>query len=256
MQSDAILGFYKMLTPFFTGHQLIRLGGSFDGGYLFPNVLDGIQVCLSPGTSGNTSLENQLAAQYGIKCLLCDPDDDKNNIALDPRNEFDKMCLSSKPSASSLTINSWLAKYQLQDAKPLMLSMDIEGMEVEVINALSESDLNKFRIISLELHYLHLLHTLESQDYVAALFTAVDKLDALFDCVHFKPNTTCPFTVKTANGDAYTLYTCVEVTFLHKQLRMQKPVCTQFKHLPHDLDQPNSSDTIHADYRFYRQIYL
>ena len=254
MNSDQILDFYKKLVPFDTGHKLIRLGGSLDGGYLLPNVLDGIQVCLSPGTSGNTSFENQLSTQYGIKCLLCDPDDEKEDLDLDSRNEFDKMSLSYENTATSFTINGWLSKYQLDDLYPLMLCMDIEGMEVQVINHLTDNDLNKFRIITLELHYLHLLHSQEQPDYVFALLKAVDKLSKFFDCVHFKPNTTCPFGVTTSDGTVHTLYHCVEVTYLHKQLRNQNPVSSKFLDLPNDLDQPNSSDSNHADYSFYQKI--
>lgn len=255
MTITGVLEFYKKLTPHFTGHHLIRLGGDLDGGYLFPNILDGIQVCLSPGTSGNTVLENQLAKQYGIKCLLCDPEDEKKDIYLDPLNEFDQMALASTNTETSFTIDGWLSKYHLQDVSPLMMTMDIEGVEVDVINALPDSDLNKFRIISLELHYLHLLHTSDSPSYVAALFRAIDRLGKYFDCVHFKPNTTCPFSLKTSDATLHTLYTCVEVTYLHKQLRIQKPLCTHFNNLPHILDQPNSSDTQNADYSFYQGIY-
>lgn len=255
MTSKLVHDFYKKLAPCNTGYNLIRIGGEFDGGYLLPNILDGIQVCLSPGTSGNTTLENQLARQYGIKCLLCDPEDSKENITLDPLNEFDRISLDTKDTDSSFTLYSWLRKYHLDNASPLMLTMDIEGVEVALINALSVDELHKFRIISLELHYLHLLHTSDSQSYVASLYRAVDRLSQYFDCVHFKPNTTCPFTVQTSSGDVHTLYTCVEVTYLNKQLRIQQPICSNYRNLPHFLDQPNSSDTHHANYKFYQSIF-
>ena len=42
---------FKKRGPVKTEHELIRIGGSKDGGYLVPNDLSGIQACFSPGVS-------------------------------------------------------------------------------------------------------------------------------------------------------------------------------------------------------------
>jgi hypothetical protein len=62
---EELLEIIQKLQPVETGHELIRIGCLNDGGYLIPNDLDGISVCISPGTAGEFSFERHLADKYG-----------------------------------------------------------------------------------------------------------------------------------------------------------------------------------------------
>ena len=49
--------FLTAVKPVRTNHELIRMGGDGDGGYLVPNDLEGIDVCFSPGVSEIANFE-------------------------------------------------------------------------------------------------------------------------------------------------------------------------------------------------------
>jgi hypothetical protein len=137
-----------VLRPVNSGHEMIRIGSYNDGGYLVPNVLDGISACFSPGVATNSSFEWQLA-EMGIECFLAD-----NSVEGPPQNHtkfnFIKKHLGSVSSPTMITLSAWLT--QNYTAGDLLLQMDIEGSEYAVIASTSLEELNRFRVIILELH--------------------------------------------------------------------------------------------------------
>ena len=68
--------FFNKLSPQYTGHELIRVGGENDGGYLIPNDLEGINSIFSPGVGNTAEFELHFAskglmvymADYSINC--------------------------------------------------------------------------------------------------------------------------------------------------------------------------------------------
>ena len=66
-----ILNFIKILRPWTTEHELIRLGGNNDGGYLIPNDLNHIKFNLSPGVGKFFNLELDLLKK-NIPSYMCD----------------------------------------------------------------------------------------------------------------------------------------------------------------------------------------
>ena len=66
-----LLEFLSSVKPIKTNHNLIRLGGEMDGGYLIPNDIENIDNCFSPGVSEVANFENDLTKK-GIKCFLAD----------------------------------------------------------------------------------------------------------------------------------------------------------------------------------------
>ena len=244
--------FYKSIWPVSTGHELIRVGGINDGSYLLPDLLTGIELCLSPGTCGVIDFEIHLAQSYGIPSLLCDPSDDLFSLNLPEYLKFDKMFLSDSDSADSFQLSTWLSKYGYQDSSPLLLSMDIEGGEIPVLNSLSLSELSKFRMATIEFHYFHLFHsnTPEANQYFNQVNAIISKLKSLFDIVHIKPNNNCPFSIQV-DDTPLTLYTCLEITFLNKLMRKHKPYSLPVNQLPHLLDYPNVLDKPEANYSAY-----
>src|ERR1035441_7551539 len=70
-ESTALAKFFSSVRPISTNHELIRIGGNSDGGYLIPNDLAGVNVCFSPGVSLVANFEADLASR-GISCFLAD----------------------------------------------------------------------------------------------------------------------------------------------------------------------------------------
>jgi len=68
--SHEIKSLISRLRPLNTNHELIRLGGNSDGGYLVPYDLEGIDYCFSPGVSTIANFENDLT-QKGNKMFSC-----------------------------------------------------------------------------------------------------------------------------------------------------------------------------------------
>ena len=64
--------FFNSIKPIDIQEGLIRIGGNNDGGYLVPNVLEGIKYCFSPGVDDNVSFEKELSENYSIKSFMCD----------------------------------------------------------------------------------------------------------------------------------------------------------------------------------------
>jgi hypothetical protein len=244
---------YHDIWPVDTGYDLIRIGGTKDGSYLLPNVLEGIQLCLSPGTAGMIDFELCLAESYGIPSLLCDPNETAP-LHLHPLMKFDQVSIAVRDTPNSISIQSWMDRHGFQDATPLLLSMDIEGAEVEIINNMGADILSRIRVATIEFHYLHILHVEPSCHYAISLFDAIKKLRTFFDIVHFKPNNNCPFLCRHHTASTETFYTCFELTFLNKQLRRRKPIQLPTTALPHMLDTKNVSDKASADYSSYVKL--
>lgn len=249
-----LIRFYKSLWPVSTGHQLIRVGGSQDGGYLVPDILSGIQLCLSPGTCGYIEFEKHLGETYGITSLLCDPAEDAP-VNLPDFMHFDRVALAGATGVGTLTLADWTRKYGLEDSYPYILTMDIEGAEVEVINSLPDKELLKIRMATVEFHYLHALHAREEVEYARRLYAALEKMFRFFDVVHMKPNNHCPFELPTlVDGSKMRAYTCIEVTFLSKMMRKHSPRMLKVNELPNALDKLNNPDKPPIDYTFYALV--
>lgn len=249
---SVVSDFYKKLWPVDVGVPLIRLGGTGDGAYLVPDCMSGIELCLSPGTCGIIDFEKEISNIYGIPCLLCDPAEDAPTN-LPALLQFERVALGPVDSTNCISIESWINKFGFTDSSPLLLTMDIEGGEIDIINSLTDFIINKIRIATIEFHYLHVLHEQNLSPYANGVLMAIDKLRRYFDIVHFKPNNNCPFQVKNQEYGLQTLYTCVEVTFIHKQQRKKSPTRLMPSMLPHKLDKDNVDNKPTVDYSAYIQ---
>ena len=232
------------LWPVTTGYSLIRLGSEGDGGYLLPDCISGVELCLSPGTSNDTELEEDLARIYGIPSLLCDPEQDAPD-KMSSLLRFDRFRLEAQTrGAEACSLQDWLAMHNHAEANNILLSMDIEGAEYELMQAMSIENLLRMRIISIEGHFLQ---SLFREDFSTIFRALLDKLTSIFDIVHMKPNNHCPYQV----GD-YTLHTCVELTLLSKAMRRHVPRPIPANGLPNALDRRNNVEKPDADLRFYK----
>jgi hypothetical protein len=217
----------KKLMPQDCGKDLIRIGGTGDGGYLIPDDLEGIEYCFSPGVGNLSTFENDLADR-NIRCFLADYSVDSQQITRADFT-FDKKFLGSSDHGCFFTLASWKDKYLKDYTGDLILQMDIEESEYQVILNVPDQLLDQFRIISIEFHALHKLFDPFAFQLISSCF---DKLLEYFYVVHLHP----------CNAEGCVRVGKVEVpinmefTFLNKKrVNDTKPQ----RVFPHRLDEPN-----------------
>lgn len=221
-----ILDLLSLLKPIKTNHELIRIGGDRDGGYLIPNDLVGIDSCFSPGVSSVADFENDLTKK-GIKCFLADFSVDAPPI----KNElfdFEKKYIGISNNEFYITLENWI-ELKASNKIDFILQMDIEGSEYAVILNTAEFFFSKFRIILIEFHGLDQIFTKKGYEFIRPVFS---KLLKNFDIVHIHPNNCCG----TARHKDIVIPRVMEFTFLRKdRITHRSPA----KIFPHPLDRKN-----------------
>lgn len=226
VSSERVNEVLHLLRPIRAGHEMIRLGSQNDGGYLLPNVLDGITACFSPGVSTNSSFEWDLA-QLGIKCFLADYSVE-GPPQHHPNFDFLKKHLDSVSTPTTITLSSWMSHKQAKG--DLLLQMDIEGFEYVVIPSTSSEELKRFRIIVLELHEFDSIVTSIGNNIIK---NCLIRLLESHSVVHVHAN-------NFGNPRRFQnkfLPRGIEVTLLRKDFVVDYGLVQEFPNL---LDQPNS----------------
>jgi len=226
IQEQHIKSILKLLRPVASGHKMIRIGSNNDGGYIIPDVLDGIIACFSPGVATNSSFEWQLA-ELGIECYLAD-----NSVEgppqEHPRFNFIKKHLSSVPSHNEVTLSDWIN--QNVNEGDLLLQMDIEGSEYSVIASTSIEVLSRFRVIIIELHEFDSIVTTIGN---LTVMNVLNRLLQNHSVIHVHANN---FGIPRKFQDKY-IPRGIEVTFLRNDFITGAGYTSE---LPNSLDQPNS----------------
>jgi hypothetical protein len=219
--------FFSAIRPQSTNHDLIRIGGESDGGYLIPNDLAGVEICFSPGVSTTADFEFELASR-GIRCFLADYSVNASPIKHDLVH-FEKKYLGYTEESPYITLESWV-KRMAPTKHDFILQMDIEGDEYGVIFDTSRDTLRKFRIMLIEFHGLDALCDKFGFKLINLTFK---KLLFDFDVVHIHPNNTQKPTVY----GKYEIPPVVEFTFLRKdRISGSRPAAN----FPHRLDRKNT----------------
>ena len=222
-----ILALVRKLRPLDCGIELIRVGSDFDGGYLIPDDLEGIEYCFSPGVSAIADFESQLAERH-IHSFLADYSVPAPPIAR-PEFTFDKKYLGAVNEGPFWTLARWKDKYLKDYAGDLILQMDIEGAEYEVLLSTPDLLLDQFRIVVVEFHELGRLIDAFNLRFMSSCF---EKLLQSFFVVHIHPND-CSEIVRFGEIE---IPTTLEITLLHKRRARQTKPRMDF---PHRLDASN-----------------
>jgi hypothetical protein len=141
-------------------HLLVRIGGTGDGSYLLTeDLIDSIDVCMSPGIGENINFDLELA-ERGIRMYLADgnisklpngvPDRLKNNFFITFKN------IGLETSDNKISFDDWIFK-SVKLEETLGIQMDIEGQEHLIIPELHTSYSKSIRFILLEFHGFHRL---------------------------------------------------------------------------------------------------
>jgi hypothetical protein len=219
----------KSLHPVKTKYDLIRVGGSNDGGYLIPDDLYNIVTCFSPGVDVTASFEKHLL-DWNIRSHLADASVDGAPDSIKVAS-FTKKYLGGCDSETFMTMDTWV-----NDKAPvngdLILQMDIEGAEYTTILCTPPEVLSRFRIIAMEIHNAQTWFNPLAWEVVTTFF---GKLLENFHVVHNHPNNNCSF----IEVDGVLMPTVFELTLLRKDRSEALGYATEF---PHPLDQPNVLD--------------
>lgn len=222
---DDLAEFFRLVRPTAVDKRFIRIGGDFDGGYVAPDDLDGVEACFSPGVSDVATFEQALAAR-GIRSFLADYSVERPPV----RNEmisFEKKYLGLCNDDIYLRLEDWVNSKGCKG--DLILQMDIEGAEYEVILDTPREILRRFRIIIIEFHGMERLFDWERFRSFKQVFQKL--LESHYIC-HIHPNNADPvWSVKS-----FTVPRTLEFTFLRRD---RADPASQALSFPNALDMPN-----------------
>ena len=223
-----ILSLLNKLHPVSCDRPLIRLGAFGDGGYLVPDDLTGIEACFSPGV-GFSSVFEKDCADRGMKVFMADGFVNHPSLSHE-LFVFIKKYIGNTDNDHEMTLDAWVNSSLADATGDLLLQMDIEGAEYDVLSAVSEDLLKRFRIIVIE---FHLLDGLRRQPFFNLASQVFEKILRTHTCVHNHPNN-CSDAVKVDDIDIPMV---MELTFLRND-RIHNP--SFVRTFPHPLDCDNT----------------
>lgn len=226
-----LLEFLESVKPIKTNHDLIRIGGDSDGGYLVPNDIDNIGICFSPGVSDKANFEDDLTKR-GIKCFLADYSVNSPPIK-NALFDFEKKYLGPKEDEMFMTLENWI-KIKAQKKSDFLLQMDIEGSEYGVIFDTSVDTFKKFRVLVIEFHELDKLFDKMGFELIHLTFMKILKD---FEVVHIHPNN-CQ---KPIECNGIFIPPVMEFTFLRKDRISQRSRDLSF---PNKLDRKSVAENV------------
>jgi hypothetical protein len=229
VDANRLLGLIRnKLKPIQTQHELMRVGGDQDGGYLIPDDVEGISACFSPGVEHTSTFELDLLDSFGINSHLADFSVDGPPGYLIPLS-FTKKFLGPINNNAFMTMDTWVKNTpEFESGEDFLLQMDIEFGEYSTILATSDEVLQRFRIIVMEIHDIDKWGHPAFFQIVESFF---DKLLQYFNVVHIHPNNYG--VVRNVNG--VDLPETLEFTFLAKNRCNVLGNITSF---PDELDKP------------------
>ena len=216
----------NLLAPWEVGTPLVRIGGDGDGGYLVPDLLDGVEALFSPGVSDTWDFERFVAERYGIPSFMLDGSVDAPPGLTDLQH-FRRLWLGTRTRAGSVTLEDWVATSRVPTGADLLLQMDIEGAEYRVLAATPLSTLRRFRIAVVEFHGLD--WTSVAPVLRTRILPALLKMSVDFKVVHVHPNNCCG--VEMIQG--FPMPRVLEVTYLRRDFVSRD---VGLARIPHPLD--------------------
>jgi hypothetical protein len=208
------------------GHQKIRVGRDFDGGYILIDDFAGVDGALSFGVADDASWDVDMA-QRGIPVHQFDHSIEAAPV-VHPLVTFHKLKLGAENGSDSLSLDTIVAQL-LPAAQKAVLKLDIERDEWPVLATTSMQTLAHFSQIVCEFHGFHLL--CEPAMYTRAL-TVMSKLKTLFEVVHVHGNNAHSF----VNVNNVMLPRLLEVSLAS---RRHYSFADTDEIFPTGLDQPN-----------------
>lgn len=230
---EAIVSLMRKLSPVNLDKPFIRLGPQGDGGYLVPDDLTGIEACFSPGVCLVSGFEKD-CADLGMQVFMADrsvehPADNH------PSFHFIQKYVGVTSNDDFMTVDHWVETSLPHTSSDLLLQIDIEGYEYETFLGMSDSLMQRYRIIVAEFHSLEQLW---NRPFFLIASRVFEKILQTHVCVHIHPNNYHPAFEKAG----LSIPRVAEFTFVRKD---RVDHLTPSRVFPHPLDGDNDPDQPH-----------
>ena len=126
-----------------------------------------------------------------------------------------KKFIKSYSVDQSIDVNSWIENSAPNAAKNMIMQIDIEGGEYELLHAITEKNLDKFKILVIELHNLTAVN---NQVFHKYFISCLKKIKKNFDVYYLHPNNCCG----VSNFQGIVFPNVLEVTLLNKSVVKKK----------------------------------
>lgn len=230
---------YRVLNTYKIANTLVRVGPSEDGGYVIADGFD-YDLFISCGITNDVRFEEAFLDNYKIKCLAFD-----GTIQTFPshRNNIEWIQKNIGYLNTGKTTN---LKEYIRDNKKIFLKMNIEGSEFNWLDSMSESELERFSQIVLEVHWPFDIYRMNM----------LKKLNTTHYIIHIHGNNYCDrdipkhlpsgrtydgtVTINNSNMEQIKLPEVFEVTYVNKKLCDNLLVEMKEIQFPTILDYPNN----------------
>lgn len=191
------------------GYEYKRFGPKADGGYIMIDDFKPDDYLVTAGIGDDIIWEQNPKAEREISKNMIGVDiyeisEQKQDLNLNNYRYF-QQALGSEFGFKEIVSN-------LPKANDYILKMDIEGFEIDMLNNALNSELNEFRQIALEFHFLvkgdEFLENLE----INAIIKALSRINATHNLVVITPNNNR----KPADVEGYLIPIAIECLYLRK----------------------------------------
>lgn len=218
-----LFAFLRAIRPLKFDGSLIRVGSKGDGGYLMPHNCFNAKACFSPGVDVTADFELEFATA-GVPCFMADFSVESPPIK-HPLFQFKKKFIGIPVNQNFIRLDDWVNSC-VNDARELVLQMDIEGHEFDAINQVDSAFLKRFKVLSIEFHSMdHLIYS-KSFENISLVFNKL--LEGHFVAHIHANNNSSPILVHHR-----MIPRVFEITFLSRLCYRRGK---QFTELPHALD--------------------
>lgn len=221
----------SLLTPYDVNVPKVRLGPNTDGGYVLLDNIHPSQDIISYGIEKQYIFDERMAAA-GHKVYMFDHTID----GIEKTNDnmiWVKEGVAGRdlPEENLYTIESHLARNQII-GNDLILKMDVEGAEYDALFALPEEILQRFKLITLEVHGLANLESITYRDVFLRFFEKLNLYHTLF---HVHANN-CDGSGGLHIVDGVPVSNLIELSYVRTVDVTRRPSQTLY---PTPLDYPN-----------------
>jgi hypothetical protein len=158
-----------------------RIGRQGDGGYVLLDDFNSISVVYSIGIGDEVSFDMELAAR-GKQVFMFDHTVDRPPL-IHPNFHFFKHGIgaANDASASTYTLDHEIHRLGHAGRSDLLLKVDIEGGELEIFSQMTDTTLQQFRQIVMEVHWLS---RLGDRSYRTKFIDTLSNVNRLFTLFH------------------------------------------------------------------------